>query len=319
MEIILALGGGGIKGVAHIGLLDCLDQAGIKVRAIAGSSIGGLIGAVYAAGYSPKEITAILESLNPNRFYTRLPGDGPSLLGYTGLAEALVEMLGNTEFGDLKIPFACSAVNIRNRQEIILAEGRVVDAVLATIAVPGIFPPKIRGEEELIDGAILNPVPVGLARSLNPGLPVVAVVLNPEQSKWHVTQFASFAPINSLHIPSPLVESFSRLRLAKAVRIFLQATDISAMMLTELRLEKERPDLVIRPDVHAYAMLDTVLPRELIKIGYAAAERSLPEIHHLNSWTNRFMRKIRYPGRAFEIGTPQTIGNTSRTDPESSK
>lgn len=297
MDICLALGGGGIKGIAHIGVIDCLEKAGFRIRAIAGTSVGGLVGSVYASGYSPSEIQAIIESINPSRMYARQPGDGPSLLGYTGLAEALVAVLGENQFTDLKIPFACTAVDIRSSEEVYLNDGLVIDAALATMAIPGIFPPKIRGDAELVDGGILDPIPVQLARTLAPRLPVIAVALNPPREEWHHIPQIHIAPSPSIPIPSPLIEGFARLRIGQAMRIFINSMDVTSRMLTELRLEVDRPDVVIRPDVHAYGMLDTVVPGVLVEAGYQAAEHAIPEIHKALSWSKTVLRILRSPGR----------------------
>lgn len=296
MEISLALGGGGIKGIAHIGVLDCLLKAGVKIRSIAGTSAGGLIGAVYAAGYSPGKILELVENLDQNKFYSRRPTDGPSLLGYTGLAEALTEILADLDFKQLKIPFACTAVDLGTSQEVYLGNGRVLDAVLATIAIPGIFPPKKRGEAELIDGGVLDPVPVHLARCMAPGLPVIAVALNPAREEWHRLPQFQIMPPAALPIPTPLIEGISRMRIARAFQIFIQSMDVTARMMTELRLEVDRPEVIIRPAVHQYGLLDTAPPQELVRCGYQATEKVIPQIHQLVSWPNMLMRTIRRIG-----------------------
>lgn len=292
MEIVLALGGGGIKGIAHVGVIDCLAKAGISIKAIAGSSAGGLVGAIYAAGYSPDEILTIIESVDKNRFFKRRSNDLPSLIGYTGLADALVEVLGDDLFSDLKIKFACTAVDTITSQEIYLNEGRVLDALLATIAIPGVFPPKLQGQTRLVDGSILDPVPVTLARHIAPGLPVVAVVLNPSQDEWASIPDVTALPSMPLPIPSQIIEGFSRMRLGQSLQLFLQSMDISARMLTELRLEVDKPDIIIRPNVHQYGMLDIVNPRDLIHEGYHAAEQALPAIQKTGSWRNALWRRI---------------------------
>jgi NTE family protein len=295
MEISVALGGGGIKGIAHIGVLDALEKAGFKICAIAGTSAGGLIGSVYAAGYNPKEILSLIENISPNRLYARHSTDGPSLLGYAGLADTLIEVLGEMQFSELKIPFACTAVDIRTTQEIYLSQGRVLDAVLASIAIPGIFPSKISGEMELVDGGILDPVPVGLARCLNPRLPVVAVALNPDRKNWHTIPQLNFIPPASLPIPAPILEGFARMRIGQSLRLFLHSMDITARMLTEMRLEVDRPEVIVRPDVNAYGMLDVVDPKVLIAAGLRATEKAVPEIRKSLSWTNSIMRVLRSP------------------------
>lgn len=299
MEISLALGGGGIKGIAHIGVIDCLEKAGYKIRAVAGTSAGGLVGAVYAAGYRPGEILSLLQNMNSHKLYARGPNDGPSLLGYTGLAQIMIDVLGESNFSDLVIPFACTAVDTHTAQEIYINEGRVIDGALATMAFPGIFPPKIRGDAELVDGGVLDPVPVNLARCMNPQLPVVAVVLNPDRDGWKSIPKFNFVAPPSLPIPAPLITGFSRMRIGQAISIFLHSMDISSRMLTELRLEVDKPEVIIRPDVHRYGLLDEVAPNVLYEAGYLAAEKAIPSIQRSLSWTNQMGRRIHVAGQKY--------------------
>lgn len=299
MQISLALSGGGIKGIAHIGVIERLKQAGISIGAVAGTSVGALIGAVYAAGYQPEEIERLLENVDRKGLYARQPGDGPSFLGYTGLAHILVEILGDSQFSDLKIPFACTAVDIRTAQEIYINHGPVVEAVLASIAIPGVFPPKLRGEMELVDGGLLDPVPVNLARCMAPRLPVVAVALNPPRAEWsRIPQFNMIPTSVPLPIPPPIVEGFARMRIGQAFQLFLQSTDITARMVTELRMEVDKPDVIVRPEVHQYGLLDNVEPGTLIDAGSHAAELALPQIQRALSWPNTVLRILKQPSRA---------------------
>ncbi|NOH04186.1 MAG: hypothetical protein HND47_20535 [Chloroflexi bacterium] len=176
MDITLALGGGGAKGNAHIGVLRRLEQEGFKIRSVAGTSYGGVVAVFYALGCSPNEIQSIFESVDQNHLYGRTPLDGPSLLGMGGVRQLLNRVLGEKTFDDLRIPCAVTAVDINTGGEVTLSEGRLQDAVLATIALPGIFPVHRINGWELVDGGVLNPVPVSVARTLSPRLPVVAVV-----------------------------------------------------------------------------------------------------------------------------------------------
>ena len=105
MEISLALGGGGARGIAHLGVLRYLDEQGYQVKALSGTSAGGMIGAVYAAGYHPDEIVERFLEVDQSHLFGRQVGDGPSLLGVAGLMYVLDEMLGEKTFDDLQIPF----------------------------------------------------------------------------------------------------------------------------------------------------------------------------------------------------------------------
>ncbi len=177
MDITLALGGGGAKGNSHIGVIRRLEKEGYKIRSVAGTSFGGLVAILYASGYTADEIEEIFISVDQGNLYGRDSHDDASLLGLAGVRKLLDSILGEKTFHDLKIPCAVTAVDVKTGTEIVISHGFLRDAVLATIALPGIFPPLHLNEWELVDGGVLNPVPVSVARMLSPDLPIVAVTL----------------------------------------------------------------------------------------------------------------------------------------------
>src|SRR5512140_1494652 len=142
MDISLALGGGGSRGYAHIGVLRCLLKEGFRIRAVAGTSAGGIVAVSYAAGVSPDDLEAEFEKIDQTRLFARSPEEGPGILGLSGAARLFEELLGDKTFEDLDIPCAVVAVDLKTGREVVLNQGRVVDALLATVAVPGVFPPK---------------------------------------------------------------------------------------------------------------------------------------------------------------------------------
>ncbi len=288
MEISLALGGGGSKGFAHLGVLHCLEQHGYKICAVAGTSAGGIVAAIYAAGYSPQEMLARFQQVDQSQFYRREPGDGPSLLGVAGLNKLVKEMLGERTFSDLKIPCALTAVDLNSEQEVILSSGRVADAVLATTALPGVFPPKNLKPYYLVDGGLLDPVPVAPARALAPSLPVVAVVLSDMDPE----------PLNIEQPPQilasfPLFRPFTRLRVAQAFNIFLHSTEISSRYMTVMRLKIDRPDVIIQPVLKDIGILDRVDLAEVAQRGEIAAQAALPDLQRKMSWSSKIGRLIR--------------------------
>ncbi len=296
-DITLALGGGGIKGIAHIGVLRVLERAGYTVKAVAGTSAGGLIGSIFAYGKTSDEIEEIVLNLDQSKLFVRTKEDGPSILGLGGVVQALSEHLGESTFADLKIPFACTAVDTITMKEYILDQGRVADAVLATIAVPGVFSPREVNGTILVDGGILDPVPVALARWLAPSLPVIAVCLSPAPEGWaHLPELS--VPVNN-PFAQPIISQITKTRVAKAFTTYVRSMDITSHMLAELRLEMERPDVIIRPNVSRFGILDTVDPKELIAEGETAATSALDEIQKSAGWTNqvtRRFRKVQQPG-----------------------
>ncbi len=288
MEIALALGGGGSRGYAHVGVLRCLEREGYRVRAVAGTSAGGIVAAFYAAGYTPDQMEKRFVELDASRLYTRDEEDGPGLLGLAGARRVLQEFLGERTFADLRIPCALTAVDVRTGREVILKEGRVVDAVLATIAVPGVFPPKVMDGHELVDGGVLDPVPVSVARALAPTLPVAAVVLTPQtEPAVNLAQLPLPVPL-----PAPVLRRLTHTRIAQAFRIFAASVDIGARMLSELRLQVDDPEVVIRPDVSHIGLLDRVDVADVIRRGEAAAEMALPALKKTVSWPSQMGRRL---------------------------
>jgi len=286
MELSLALGGGGAKGNAHFGVIRCLEREGFKIKAIAGASAGGLFGALYAAGYSPDEIIDRFKKIDQSKLYGL--GKGPSLLGTAGVEQLLRDMLGNRRFEDLRIPFAVSAVDLKSCREVVLRQGRLIDALLATIAFPGIFPPREWQNYMLVDGGVLDNVPVRIARQLAPNLPVVAVVLSqPLETELH-TSF----PIPGLD-NTPILREIARLRVAQAFNIFMTSIEIGSRALTELRLQYEQPEVIIRPNVGHIGLLDRVDVAEVAMLGEEAAHNALPELRQAVSGQGRFKRWMR--------------------------
>lgn len=278
MDIVLALGGGGAKGFAHIGVLQVLEREGFKVRAIAGTSAGGMAASAYAAGFSADEIAAHVLRTDPASLFPVHFGDQPAIMGLEGVAKIVSDLLGDRRFDDLKIPCALTAVDLNTGQRVILSNGRVVDAVLATVAIPGIFPPQKWGDHLLVDGGVLDPVPVSIARDISPNkrLPVVAVVLSkPLDQRLNL-------PAKKSPGPAPaILKTISRLKMAQALDIFWKSLDIGMSASTELRLQVEAPDMVIRPEVSHFHPLERVEVAEVIQAGREAAEMNLHELQRI--------------------------------------
>ena len=288
MDISVALGGGGSRGYAHIGVLRFLESQGFCIRAVSGTSAGGIVAVAYAAGFSPSEMETKFSKLDQTKLFARSPNEGPGILGLSHAEDLFNELFGERTFSDLRIPCAVVAVDLKGGREVILNQGRVVDAVLATIAVPGVFPPKDYGDVQLVDGAVLNPVPVSVARGLAPRLPVAAVILDILNE---VTSGFNSIPL-PLPVPAPLVERLTRTRVAQAFNIFLQSVDVSSRNMSELRLRIDNPEVVIRPDVNGIGLLDQVNISTVIQKGEEAARLALPELQRAVSWPFRLRSRL---------------------------
>jgi len=288
MDITLALGGGGAKGNSHIGVIRRLEKEGYTIRSVAGTSFGGLVAILYASGLCPDEIEEIFTSTDQGSLYVRDSKDGPSLLGLSGVRKLLDEILGEKTFDDLKIPCAVTAVDTKTGSEVVISEGYLQDGVLATIALPGIFPLLHLNGWELMDGGVLNPVPVTVARMLSPDLPIVAVVLN---DPLDIPVRTYSIPVPAM-LPKQITDRIHRLHVAQAFDIFMRAVDLSGRAVAHYRLESDAPDIIVRPNVHHLEMLDKVVVKDVAMLGEDAVEEILPELKRVTSWTSRMSKKI---------------------------
>jgi NTE family protein len=290
-KINLALGGGGTKGFAHIGVIRQLELEGYEIGAIAGTSAGGIVGALYAFGISIDEMIRLSSSLKFSEIFQRSSDDAPSLLGLGGLYKELERTFGDATFENLKIKFAAVAVDTISGTPVILNQGKIVDAVKATTAVPGIFPAMKFGDLNLVDGGVLDPVPISTARWLNPGQPVVAVNLIPPLEKWPETPRMDIPPF--VPIPQFIVEQLNQFRLGQAMHVFINSMEIMMNMITELKIKMDKPDLLIRPDVFNYTMFSKVEVERLVKIGEDAVKRQADDLFTMFSVSNRASRWLR--------------------------
>ena len=288
MNVTLALGGGGSRGNSHIGVIRRLEKEGFRIKAVAGTSFGGIVAVFYALGCSPDEIEEIFKALDPTQLYRRAPEDGPALLGLAGVSRWLKEALGDKTFKDLKIPCIVTAADLNSGREVLISTGPLVDAILATITLPGIFPVRHIEDMELVDGGTIDPVPVAAARSLAPKLPVVAVVLTtrigvPAQS-WNI-------PLPD-YLPRLLVDRLGKMRYAMAFDAIMRSLDMVTRAVTHYRLEVDKPEIIIRPRVAEIDTLDVVDVHEVALRGEAAVEEMLPRIRKYFAWRSRLRRLV---------------------------
>ncbi len=167
VKIGYALGGGGARGLSHVGVLKALEEHGSFPDVIAGTSIGALVGALYASGLRAADIEKAMH-LDLRRLAS-LADVTLSLSGFVRgkrVTDLLKSVLGDLTFSDLEIPFACLATDIVTGEEIVLRTGPVVRAVRASISVPGIFTPVKVGKRYLVDGGLVNVVPVNTCRDM---------------------------------------------------------------------------------------------------------------------------------------------------------
>lgn len=263
MKIALVLGGGGARGFAHIGVLKSLAEHGIEPVAIAGCSMGGLVGALFAAGNDHEQILEIVKTIKPWKLLD--VGRMGALIGGRGMAHEMDKYLPKT-FEELNIPLAVTAVDLQEGKLIVFNEGPLHAALRATSSIPGIITPEKIGERYLIDGGLLNNLPVDVIHSLS-NSPVVAVDVAPSATRIIPLEESLINRTKSVITGKnrPLV-----------FELFMKAFDIPAAMLTETRLALNPPDLLIKPNLDEDLKIEDMSRySEAIEAGYVATEKAM--------------------------------------------
>lgn len=277
--IILALGGGGARGVAHLGVIKNLLENDLEIVAVAGTSIGSIIGSLYAVGYEINELVDIFTKVDQTKLFGFPFSDGAGLLGYKGLREFLNKHLGEKTFDQTTIPLSIITTDLRTNSVHFIREGKLTDAILSSIAIPGIFPPVMRQQALFVDGGVMDPVPVRAAREFGLKGKIIAVTLT--------------SPRESVTIPHsppanfPGADKLSRSNLSIAFQVILQTVEATAAQISELRLQIDRPDIIIRPSVMQFGLLDQVDVNKLVSIGEDATRSLMADIKQSPSFFRR--------------------------------
>jgi len=194
----LALSGGAVRGIAHIGVLEELEEAGIRPDAVAGTSAGALVGALYCAGMPLADIKAEALDLKWSKI-GRVTRPRLGWFDISRMEERVNELIGGRTFAELEIPFAAVAADILSGEVVVLHQGSVAAAVRASCSVPGIFTPCVQGDRLLVDGGLLNNLPVSVTRQMGADY-VIAVDLFPAVQRFrpprHVAELAMLAYFN---------------------------------------------------------------------------------------------------------------------------
>lgn len=262
----LALGGGSARGLAHVLILEALDEMGLTPVAIAGTSIGAIVGSAYAAGLSATDIRAHFEELFDSRsapfkrMQERWPGSllklwnplTPALVNGETFFEMMLPDGVPATFEDLKIPLAIVATDFYSQDEVVLRHGPLIPAIAASSALPGLITPVEIGGRILIDGGYVNPTPFDLVRA-----------------KATIT-----IGVDVTGATQPRVDGKGALKLPGTMETWIGAMQITFRSIVREKLKVEAPDIMIRPNVGEYTTLDFYKFRAI----FAAAEPAKDEL-----------------------------------------
>lgn len=279
LKVGLALGGGGARGLAHIGVLKVLERENISIGLITGTSMGAIIGGAYALKKDISAIEKIAEKYSKISefnidfsFSEKERKDKPFFLkkmsdflkrGYMlnlelrkkyindgeGLKKIIKDLVGDKAFTDTKIPFAAVAADLVKGEKVIIKKGKLFDALLASASIPGMFPPVILDKKILVDGGIVDVVPIEAAQSLG----------------------ASF--VIGVNVSQTLKK---RVEFDNAVEIFFRSDSITSSELRKLQLSFA--DVVITPKVGRFHWSDFSKPEQCVREGEIAAQNTILEL-----------------------------------------
>ena len=303
----LALGSGGARGWAHLGVLQALREKGIEVDVVAGTSMGAVIGAFFAARRADvlRELAGDLDWKRLRPFFWEVTLSRSGLTDGRKLLEEFRKMLGLREFRELELPFRAVATDLDTGGEIVLSSGNLLQAVRASISIPGLFSPVQIGKRLLVDGGLVNPVPVSVARSMGAQV-VIAVDISqgivPEKKPESRKGKASETVRGPLALPKPstteetggatrLLDGFraeiekklTRRRAAAAdaaarpavTDVLVRSVRIAEARIALARRQSEPPDVLIEPQVGGLGTLEFHRAQDALAAGYAAAKRAL--------------------------------------------
>ncbi|HKJ70023.1 MAG TPA: patatin-like phospholipase family protein [bacterium] len=294
MKVGVALGSGGARGLAHIGVLRALDDLEIPIHCLSGSSMGAVVGAAYASSRSVEKIETLVRSFSWRSliklFLPTISREG--LVGGDKIIEMLEENLGVTRFSELHLPLALETTDLRTGDLWTLSEGDLITAIRASISIPLVFTPVRMDGKILVDGGLVSPVPVKAARELGADF-VIGVNVLPRNRSWlsEANLKKHFDPGESSR-SRVLSRLFAQQRSEKThkerrdadlgfMMILTQTVGISIAKLANFQLQVEQPDLLLEPDTAEINIYDFHRGNEIIDKAYQLTLDIMHDKHDL--------------------------------------
>jgi NTE family protein len=269
LKVGLALGGGSAKGYAHLGVLRVLMQAGLPVDYIAGTSIGAAAAGFYALGLDVEEALELWDRLGPKAFRPR--PSTRSLLSMWSLSRSIRAAAGEARIEDLRIPVAITAADVSTGQEVVFRRGLLWSAVIASMAIPGVFPAQRIGRHTLVDGGVFHPVPTNVVADMGADLVIGVRLMQATESRAEATALEPRGRSPSIF--------YTMMRSIEMMQGRISATTASAATILITPLDSDADAEIERIGLRRWTAARQYLP-----LGEAAAEAALPRIAAALPW-----------------------------------
>ncbi|HEY4695914.1 MAG TPA: patatin-like phospholipase family protein [Candidatus Hydromicrobium sp.] len=298
-KVGIALSGGAARALSHIGVLEVLEKLGVELGAVAGTSMGAIIGSFYCSGITLEEIKSYVRSMNWKSFllFSDLALSQNGIINGRRVENVLKKFLGNKTFSDCKIPFCCVATDLAKREKVILSEGKLLDAVRASISIPGFFSAVCMNNRVLVDGGIIEPLPTESIKTMDINF-IIASSIRFERDREKYRKFLLENKSNSRTTKElqpyefkcdvetgerkfPDLKKIPRFKKRNAMRLSVNNildTSFNIMHREMTRNSLKIADLVIEPEVGDFGFFDLIHGSQIIQRGVEAAREKIPEI-----------------------------------------
>ena len=274
-RVALALAGGGARGVAHIGALEELERRGYEIAAVAGTSMGALVGGMYAAGHL-EEFKEWMCSLDRYKVFglVDFTFSAEGLVKGSRVIDAMKELIPDMRIEQMRLPFTAVSADLLTGREVVIERGGLYDAIRASIAIPSVFRPVHRDGMVLTDGGIVNPMPVNRVRREAGDLLVAVDVCAPfaVEGSGAVGGSVPAAGVNAIGAGRAALRKLPSLNYYKLITA---STEIMTQHLTRLMCRLYRPDVLVELPADRFGLFEFYRSREIAEAGAAAARQAL--------------------------------------------
>jgi NTE family protein len=293
-DVALALSGGGARGIAHIGVIEELIENGYNIRSVAGTSMGALIGGIYAKGNLPefKEWLLTITRMEILKFLDLTTFKGGLVKGEK-IVQAISHFIGDVNIDDLNLPYAAVAVDLNQKLEVVYTKGNLMEAIRASISIPTVFLPVRKGDSLLVDGGVMNPLPINrvkrnagdvlVAVNVNANVPYIPQPKNPEHTEFEKGYYKVLETLNarwSAVIHSNKKETGKDDKAVGMFEVIAESINLMQDRMMQNALEKYKPDILIEVSNKMSTIFDFYKADMIIEEGRKAAREVLSGINN---------------------------------------